>query len=153
MSNQADSVIELDSCKYCRVLSVPQSDIFSFRGSIMLSGECVLVAEDECLIAMDLADLFETAGANVIGPASTVQEALKLIRSQQVDRACLDFNLADGEVTPVLDLLASKGIPMVVYTGRGLPKELSWKHPALTVLHKPLPPKRLVTELARAKAN
>ena len=119
----------------------------------MLSGERVLVAEDECLIAMDLADLFETAGADVIGPASTVKEALKLIRSQQVDRACLDFNLADGEVTPVLNLLASKGIPMVVYTGRGLPRELVSQHPNLTVLHKPLPAKRLVTELARAKAN
>jgi len=111
------------------------------------------VAEDECLIAMDLADLFETAGADVVGPASTVKEALKLIRSQQVDRACLDFNLADGEVTPVLELLASKGIPMVVYTGRGLPKELVSQHPNLTVLHKPLPAKRLVKELAKAKAN
>src|SRR4051794_17792037 len=119
----------------------------------MLSGERVLVAEDECLIAIDLADTFETAGANVIGPASTVKEALRLIRSQEVDRACLDFNLADGEVTPVLDLLASKGIPMVVYTGRGLPKELTAQHPSLNVLHKPLPAKRLVTELARAKAN
>ena len=119
----------------------------------MLSGERVFVAEDECLIAMDWADMFETAGANVIGPASTVAEALKLLGSQEVDRACLDFNLADGDVTPVLDLLASKGIPMVVYTGRGLPKELASQHPKLTVLHKPLPAKRLVTELARAKAN
>src|SRR3954451_3926786 len=153
MSNQADSVIELGSCKYCCVLTVPHSDIFSFRGSIMLSGECVLVAEDECLIAMDLADLFETAGVNVIGPASMVQEALNLLTSEKVDRACLDFNLADGEVTPVLDLLASKGIPMVVYTGRGLPKELILQHPKLTVLHKPLPANRLVAELARAKAN
>src|SRR5215204_5538720 len=119
----------------------------------MLSGKRILVAEDECLIAMDLADMFETAGASVIGPASTVDETLKLIMSQEVDRACLDFNLADGEVTPVLDLLASRGIPMVVYTGRGLPKELSSKHPSVTVLLKPLPATRLVTELAKAKAN
>jgi len=112
-----------------------------------------VIAEDECLIAMDLADIFETAGANVIGPASTVQEALNLLTSEKVDRACLDFNLADGEVTPVLELLASKGIPMVVYRGRGLPKELISQHPRLTVLHKPLPAKRLVKELAKAKAN
>src|SRR3954447_18613541 len=116
----------------------------------MLSGECVLVAEDECLIAMDLADIFETAGANVIGPASTVKDALKVIMSHEVDRACLDFNLAHGEVTPVLDLLASKGIPMGVYTARGLPKDLASQHPSLPVLHKPLAAKRLVTELARA---
>jgi len=119
----------------------------------MLSGKRILVAEDECLIAMDLADMFETAGANVIGPASTVDETLKLIMSQELDRAFLDFNLADGEVTPVLELLASKGIPMVVYTGRGVPKELSSQHPELTVLHKPLPANRLVAELAKAKAN
>jgi hypothetical protein len=66
---------------------------------------------------------------------------------------CLDFNLADGEVTPVLELLASKGLPMVVYTGRGLPKELTSRHPTLTVLHKPLPANRLVTEFVRAKPN
>src|SRR3954454_18909281 len=109
----------------------------------MLSGERVLVAEDECLIAMDLADLFETAGANVIGPASTVQEALKLLTSETVDRACLDFNLADGEVTPVLDLLASKGISMVVYTGRGLQKNPPQQHQKLPALQKPLPANRL----------
>ena len=73
--------------------------------------------------------------------------------SQDVDRACLDFNLADGEVTPVLELLASKGVPMVVYTGRGLPKELTSQHPGLIVLLKPLPASRLVKELAKAKAN
>ena len=78
---------------------------------------------------------------------------MNLLTSEKVDRACLDFNLADGEVTPVLELLASKGIPMVVYTGRGLPKDLTSQHPKLTVLFKPLPAKRLVKELAKAKAN
>src|SRR5215207_8012748 len=118
----------------------------------MLSGKCILVAEDECLIAMDLADIFESAGADVIGPASTVQEALQLIMSQEVDRAMLDFNLADGEVTPVLELLASRGVPIVVYSGRGLPKELSWQHPYVTVLRKPVRAERLVRKLVAAKS-
>ena len=119
----------------------------------MLSGERILVAEDECLIAMDLADIFETAGASVVGPAATVKEAFKLIMSQEVDRAILDFNLADGEVTPVLELLASKGVPIVVYTGRGLPKELSLQHPSVTVLRKPERAERLIMELAAATAK
>ena len=89
----------------------------------MLSGERILVAEDECMIALDLTDTLERAGASVIGPAATVQEVLKLAMSETPDRALLDFNLADGEVTPVLELLASKGVPVVVYTGRGLPPE------------------------------
>jgi DNA-binding NtrC family response regulator len=104
----------------------------------MLSGEHVLVAEDECVIALDLTDMLESAGATVIGPAATVREALRLAMSEAVDRALLDFNLADGEVTPVLELLAAKGVPMVIYTGRGLPPELASQHPDLTVLRKPV---------------
>lgn len=119
----------------------------------MLSGERVLVAEDECLIAMDLADLFETAGASVVGPAATVEEALRLLASEPVDRASLDFNLADGEATPVLDVLASKGVPMIVYSGRGLSIDLSRRHPDVTVLLKPVSPKRLIAELAAAKGK
>ena len=105
----------------------------------MLSGEHILVAEDECVIALDLTDTLECAGAAVIGPAATVQEALRLAMAETPDRALLDFNLADGEVTPVLELLVSKGVPVVVYTGRGLPPELAARHPDLTILRKPVP--------------
>ena len=119
----------------------------------MLFGACVLVAEDECIIALDLADTFEDAGATVIGPAATVREALKLIAAERVDGAILDFNLADGEVTPVMELLSSKGVPTVIYTGRGLPPDLASRHPHVTVLRKPVPHKRLVEELAAARGN
>src|SRR3712207_4631056 len=100
----------------------------------MLSGERILVAEDECVIALDLTDALECAGAAVIGPAATVSETLRLAMAETLDRALLDFNLADGEVTPVLELLAAKGVPVVVYTGRGLPPELASQHPDLTIL-------------------
>ena len=119
----------------------------------MLSGERILVAEDECMIALDLTDTLERAGTAVIGPVTTVHEALRLAESETLDRALLDFNLADGEVTPVLELLASKGVPVVVYTGRGLPPELMARHPDLTILRKPVPHRQLVAELAAAKAT
>ena len=118
----------------------------------MLSGARVLVAEDECIIALDLADTFERAGAQVVGPAATVREALRLLASEPVDRASLDFNLADGEATPILNLLASRGIPAVVYTGRGLPADLIQRHPEVSVVLKPVPPKQLVAELAAARS-
>ena len=79
------------------------------------------MAEDECVIALDLTDTLGNAGADVIGPTATVRETLRLVRSETLDRAILDFNLADGEVTPVLELLASKRVPVAIYTGRGLP--------------------------------
>src|SRR3712207_4398339 len=103
----------------------------------MLEGARVLVVEDEAIIATDLADTFESAGADVVGPAASVREALALLADQQVDGALLDFNLADGEVTPVLELLLARGVPIVMYTGRGLPPEISGQHPHLPVLRKP----------------
>jgi DNA-binding NtrC family response regulator len=119
----------------------------------MLCGACVLVAEDECIIAMDLADLFENAGATVIGPAATVMEALQLISAERADRAFLDCNLADGEVTPVMEMLSFKGVPMIIYTGGGLPPELASRYPHVTVLRKPVCHTRLVAGLAAAKGT
>ena len=108
---------------------------------------------DGVVIALDLTDTLECAGAAVIGPAATVQETLRLAMVEAVDCALLDFNLADGEVTPVLELLAAKGVPMVIYTGRGLPPELASQHPELTILRKPVSHKHLIAELAAAKVN
>jgi DNA-binding NtrC family response regulator len=117
----------------------------------MLSGVRVLVAEDESLIAMDLADKFEDAGATVLGPVATVVEALRLLGAETIDAALLDFNLADGEVSPVLKLLSARGVPIVVYTGRGLPPELLAAHPNIPVLHKPLPADRALAALVGAR--
>jgi DNA-binding NtrC family response regulator len=115
----------------------------------MLSGTRVLLVEDEAIIALDLADTFESAGANVIGPAASVREALSLIDEETVDTALLDFNVADGEITPVLDLLIARGVPVAIYTGRGIPAALCARHPNLPVLRKPLSSARIVEEMAR----
>lgn len=115
----------------------------------MLSGTRVLLVEDEAIIALDLADTFASAGADVVGPASSVREALRLLDGARVDTALLDFNVADGEVTPVLDLLVARGVPVVIYTGRGLPEDLCARHPNLSVLRKPLSTARIVEELFR----
>lgn len=117
----------------------------------MLAGTRVLVVEDEAIIALDLADTFANAGANVIGPAASVREAMLLLDGGIIDTALLDFNVADGEVTPLLDLLVSRGVPVIVYTGRGLPEALCARHPHLPVLRKPLPPGRLLQEMARIR--
>jgi AmiR/NasT family two-component response regulator len=53
----------------------------------MLSGERILVAEDECMIALDLTDTLERAGASVIGPAATVQEVLRVRPRSHTERA------------------------------------------------------------------
>ncbi len=77
----------------------------------------VLVVEDSALIAMDLEAILAAAGHTVIGPATSVAEALPLAAGDHVDVALLDVDL-DGElVTPVAETLRARGIPFAFSTG------------------------------------
>ena len=68
----------------------------------------MLVVEDESLIAMLVEDALIDAGAEVLGPAATVEEALALFESGNPNAAVLDINLAGQVSTPVADLLADR---------------------------------------------
>src|SRR3954469_1292839 len=84
-----------------------------------LSGRYVLVVEDEYLVATDLASVLEEFGVNVIGPASSVEEALELVEAhgEKLDGAVLDVNLREVRVYPVAQALAERGVPYVFTTG------------------------------------
>jgi CheY-like chemotaxis protein len=113
-----------------------------------LTGRRVLVVEDEALIAMLVEDALLDAGAEVLGPAATVEEALALLEGSAVEAAVLDINLAGQLSTPVADLLAERGVPFVVATGygaAGLPEH----HRGVPVLAKPYDPRELVETLAQ----
>ena len=59
-------------------------------------------------------------GYEVVGPASTVDEALSLLASNPCDGAVLDVTLANGVVsTPVAEALRSRGIPFLFASGHG----------------------------------
>lgn len=115
---------------------------------MILTGRCILVVEDESLIAMLVEDALTDAGAEVLGPAATVEEALALFESRRPDSAVLDINLAGQVSTPVADLLAESGVPFVVATGYGA-AGLSERHRGVPVLAKPYDPRELVEALAR----
>ena len=66
--------------------------------------------EDQAIIALDLESAVEESNGQVIGPASTVREALKLLHTNEVDAAILDANLPDGDVTPVAEQLIVVGL-------------------------------------------
>jgi DNA-binding LytR/AlgR family response regulator len=84
-----------------------------------LRGRCLLVVEDEYLIAADLTSLLESLGVQVIGPAASVEEALSLVddNSERIDGAVLDINLRNERVYPVADVLTARGVPFVFTTG------------------------------------
>jgi CheY-like chemotaxis protein len=84
-----------------------------------LKGRRLLLVEDEYLVAADLAASLESLGAEVIGPAASVEEALSFVQKDGVplDGAVLDINLRNERVYPVADVLTARGIPFVFTTG------------------------------------
>ncbi len=120
----------------------------------MLSGFRVLVVEDEALVAEDLSDTIRKAEGVVVGPAATVREARAILKGgTAIDVAVLDVNVSDGTVTPVLEALRARHIPILVYTGRDIPDDVRRRHPDLTVLTKPVRPARLIAELRRVSGK
>jgi CheY-like chemotaxis protein len=113
-----------------------------------LNGRRILVVEDEALIAMLVEDALLDAGAEVIGPAATVEEALALFESAAPEGAVLDINLAGQASTPVADTLADHGVPFVVATGYGA-DGLPPGHSEVPVLAKPYDPDDLTSALGR----
>ncbi|MFC0386675.1 response regulator [Muricoccus vinaceus] len=78
----------------------------------------VLVAEDEYMIAEEIVEALVDAGAVVLGPVSTVGEALDLLVAEnEIHGALLDVNLVGRTIWPVVDVLLARGVPMVLATG------------------------------------
>lgn len=79
----------------------------------------VLVVEDEYLIADHIAMTLEDLGYDVVGPVSTIDDALATVRSQPLDAALLDANLDGVSSTPIAQELTDRTVPFVVVTGYG----------------------------------
>lgn len=80
----------------------------------------VLLVEDEPLVAMFAADALERAGCEVVGPAATVAEALRLLDAGGADAALVDLRLGRGESgLPVAEALAARDIPFAFASGYG----------------------------------
>ena len=83
----------------------------------MSDPRCILIVEDEPLIAMMLEDCIESLGHRVSGNCDSVGTALKEIEKGDFDLAILDVNLKGESVWPVASALRSKGTPFVLATG------------------------------------
>jgi len=79
----------------------------------------VLVVEDEMMIAMLVEDMLLDLGCEVVGPASHLDDAIALARSEDIDFAVLDINLGGRASFPVADVLKERGIAFVFASGYG----------------------------------
>jgi len=77
----------------------------------------ILIVEDDRLAAMSLESLLEISGWSVVATVARLDEALDVLRSETIDVALLDVNLQGRPVFPLVDELASRGIPYVFLTG------------------------------------
>jgi DNA-binding NtrC family response regulator len=84
-----------------------------------LAGRTILVVEDNVAIAMELAATLAEAGASVVGPSASVQDAFDRMADRRIEIALLDVTLSNDEtVFPLADALAAQRIPFVFISGQ-----------------------------------
>lgn len=140
--------VRLDILKGAQARATESTPVYrpgvSADESPALRDQRVLVVEDEAVVAMELTRVLTAAGAKVVGPAGTIEEALNLLDDQPIDRALLDVNLGGRPITPVALALSRRRIPFVYLTG--------YQEPDVDdgpILRKPVAASALLGALAR----
>jgi DNA-binding response OmpR family regulator len=102
-----------------------------------LEGARVLVAEDNIIAAVDIIDILRTAGAQIIGPATSVWQASQLAGTEEVSCGVLDIILHDDEIYPVARQLQHRGAGIIFVTGATDWLRIKKEWPGVEVLSKP----------------
>jgi ActR/RegA family two-component response regulator len=112
-----------------------------------LTGQRILILEDEYFIASDMKRALEAHGAEVVGPVGTLDEALRLFVSDHIDRALIDVNLEGADSYPLVDAFMARSVPFLFLTGYD-EWALPARYRACPRLSKPCPADRVVEALA-----
>jgi CheY-like chemotaxis protein len=113
---------------------------------MQVAGRRVLVVEDEYLAALTTVDCLESIGCQIVGPAARLPAALQLARTEALDAAVLDINIAGTMIWPVAEELLRRGVPTLflsAYSENVIPARFA----SAPCLAKPLEPDRLVHQL------
>jgi CheY-like chemotaxis protein len=114
-----------------------------------LEGKRILLVEDEGFIALDMMMILRDVGAVVVGPVTTLAQALDVAHGIAVDAALLDVSLARQLVWPAADVLMQRGVPIIFVTGyAGM--EFPRPYAPCLKLEKPVDKKALFAALAQA---
>lgn len=127
------------------------SSVASVQGVTELRDLRVLVVEDSWHVAHALKALLEELGVSVAGPASTLEEAERLLAARAPDVAVVDINLKGEMAYGLIDRLSERGVQVVVISGYAVPQVAQAKVTA--VLQKPFSAKSLLAVLRQAAAT
>ncbi|MDK2759782.1 MAG: GAF domain-containing protein [Sphingopyxis sp.] len=102
-----------------------------------LAGKRAMLVEDQLLIAIDLEQILEDAGVEVLNTLSSPADALDFLSRANPDFAILDINLGQETSEAVARELIARGTPFLFATGYGddgaIPEDLG----AVPVVRKP----------------
>ena len=102
----------------------------------LLDGRSILVADDEPIIGLDIAEALRGEGATVVS-AHNVKTAITLVPTP--DLSAFDINLAGEDCSLICQKLADRGNPFLFHTGyTDMPVLDKW--PDAPVLRKPATP-------------
>ncbi|RPF72827.1 PAS domain S-box protein [Aurantiacibacter spongiae] len=108
----------------------------------------VLVLDDEWLVAEQHARALIAAGAHVVGPYHSLEEARTALNEEAVDLAMLDFNIDGRAVTELYPDLDRLGIPCLIVSGYGSDLDIEEDAQAREFLAKPASPAAMLGRVA-----
>lgn len=89
------------------------------RTNHSLNGITIIVLEDHFILAAEISVILEEAGARVLGPFHSAEEALRLLDDETPDCGLIGIDLGDGLDFRTARKLVAKDIPFALVTGHG----------------------------------
>jgi CheY-like chemotaxis protein len=116
-------------------------------------GCCILIVEDEYLVAQEISEFLAELGAEIVGPAGSVKEALAVIqRGPDMDAAILDVNLGGDRIYPVADALVERDVPFIFATGYDEPA-IPKRYAKVSICQKPVDKTRIADWLEQVTSR
>ena len=126
------------------------------KSDSLLSGKRCFVLDDEFLIALDIQQILERAGASHVASVASAAEAIEVLgREPKFDLAVLDVKLGGPERNSldVAVLLQTQGVPFVFLTGMRIDDVHAKKFPNAPVIEKPYDATALLRVVQQALAQ
>jgi len=151
------SLERFSTAEAARILGIEESEVVAklelARQELRRQASArVLIIEDEPVIAMDIAEIVESLGHQVIGVAARQAEAVELARQHTPGLVLADVQLQDGDsgIATVHEILLGMDAPVIFVTG--FPERLltgDRMEPAFVVT-KPFDPETLKVAIGQA---
>jgi two-component SAPR family response regulator len=84
----------------------------------------VLLVEDDFLVGLNIKEMLERLGCEVLGPVASVEQAVQVVENERVDAAVLDINIVGGTSVPIAERLRIQERPFFFVTGYHSPCHL-----------------------------